>query len=314
MNASRFAIGPLLVRSSRYLPLITGSAVLVVSMALTTTAHAQRPSFGGRSSGGRPSGGDSDARREQMQSFFSRMREQQGGGGDSDDRREQMQAFFSRMREQRGGDSSGGSRGGGSRGGSREGSRGGSREGSSRGRSSRQPQKPKPKPRITVDLPEQYASQDLDLDGQLGLYEWKLSAISQFRSLDTNSDGFLTPRELLVTPTDNSTAAASTDSAPASASPASTTVSVSKTTTAKPTTAATSKKSGGNNSADKKSAGTIRIAKFTFRALDKDKDGKITAEEWSKSKRTRDQFAKSKVTLKLPVDEAGFVAAYPARR
>ena len=305
MNASRFAIGPLLVRSSRYLPLITGSAVLVVSMALTTTAHAQRPSFGGRPSGGRPSGGDSDDRREQMQAFFSRMREQQGGG-DSNDRREQMQAFFSRMREQRGGDS-GGSRGGssgGSRGGSREGSRGGSREGSSRGRSSRQPQKPKPKPRITVDLPEQYASQDLDLDGQLGLYEWKLSAISQFRSLDTNSDGFLTPRELLVTPTDNSTAAASTDSAPASASPASTTVSVSKTTTAKPTTAATSKKS----------AGTIRIAKFTFRALDKDKDGKITAEEWSKSKRTRDQFAKSKVTLKLPVDEAGFVAAYPARR
>ncbi len=311
MNASRFAIGPLLVRSSRYLPLIIGSAVLVVSMALTTTAHAQRPSFGGRSSGGRPSGGDSDDRREQMQAFFSRMREQQGGG-DSNDRREQMQAFFSRMREQRGGDSGGSS--GGSRGGSREGSRGGSREGSSRGRSSRQPQKPKPKPRITVDLPEQYASQDLDLDGQLGLYEWKLSAISQFRSLDTNSDGFLTPRELLVTPTDNSTAAASTDSAPASASPASTTVSVSKTTTAKPTTAATSKKSGGNNSADKKSAGTIRIAKFTFRALDKNKDGKITADEWSKSKRTRDQFAKSKVTLKLPVDEAGFVAAYPARR
>jgi hypothetical protein len=297
MNASRFAIGPLLIRSSRYLPLITGSAVLVVLLALTTTAHAQRPSFGGRSSGGRSSGGDSNDRREQMQSFFSRMREQQGGG-DSNDRREQMQSFFSRMREQRGGDSGGDSRGG---------SRGGGREGSSRSRSSRQPQKPKPKPkpRITVDLPEQYASQDLDNDGQLGLYEWKLSAIAQFRSLDANSDGFLTPRELLVaTPADSSTAAVSTDSATASASPASTTVSVSTTTAAQPTTAA----------ASKKSAGAIRIAKFTFRALDKDKDGKITAEEWSKSSRTRAQFAKSKVTLKLPVDEAGFVAAYPARR
>ena len=294
MNASRFAINPLLVRSIRYLPLITGSAVLVVSMALTTTANAQRPSFGGRSSGGRSSGGDSDDRREQIRSFFSRMREQQSGGG-SDDRREQMQCFFSRMREQRGGDSRGESRGG-------------SREGSSRSRSSRQPQpqKPKPKPRITVDLPEQYASQDLDKDGQLGLYEWKLSAIAQFRSLDANSDGFLTPRELLGIPTDNSTAAASTDSASAtaSASPASTTVSVSTTTAAQPTTAA----------ASTKSAGAIRIAKFTFRALDKDKDGKITAEEWSKSTRTRTQFAKSKVTLKLPADEASFVAAYPARR
>jgi hypothetical protein len=232
-----------------------------------------------------------------MQSFFSRMREQQGGG-DSNDRREQMQSFFSRMREQRGGDTGGDSRGG---------SRGGGREGSSRSRSSRQPQKPKPKPRITVDLPEQYVSQDLDKDGQLGLYEWKLSAIAQFRSLDANSDGFLTPRELLVTPTDTATAAVSTDSASeetASESPASTTVSVSTTTAAQPTTAA----------ASKKSAGAIRIAKFTFRALDKDKDGKITAEEWSKSSRTRAQFAKAKVTLKLPADEASFVAAYPARR
>jgi hypothetical protein len=298
MNASRFAIGPLLVRSSRYLPLITGSAVLVVSIALTTTtAHAQRPSFGGRSSGGRSSDGDSNDRREQMQSFFMRMREQQGGG-DSNDRREQMQSFFSRMREQRGGDTGGDSRGG---------SRGGGREGSSRSRSSRQPQKPKPKPRITVDLPEQYVSQDLDKDGQLGLYEWyksQPSAIAQFRSLDANSDGFLTPRELLATPTDTSTVAVSTDSASATASaaPASTTVSVSTTTAAQPTTAA----------ASKKSASAIRIAKFTFRALDKDKDGKITAEEWSKSSRTRAQFAKSKVTLKLPADEASFVAAYPA--
>ncbi len=271
MNASQFAIGPLLVRSSQYLPRITGSAVLVVLMVLTATAHAQRPSFGGRSFGGQSSGGDSNARREQMQSFFSRMR------------------------EQRGGESGGNSRGG---------SRSGGREGSGRSRSSSQPPKPKPKPRATVDLPEQYASQDRDQDGQLGLYEWKLSAIAQFRSLDANSDGFLTPRELLVTPTDTATAAVSTDSASATASPASTTVSVSTKTAAQPTTGA----------APTKSAGAIRIAKFTFRALDKDKDGKITAEEWSKSSRTRTLFAKGKVTLKLPIDEAGFVAAYPARR
>jgi len=72
------------------------------------------------------------------------------------------------------------------------------------------------------------------------------------------------------------------------------------------TAAAASKKSAG-----KKSAGAIRIAKYLFRLTDKNKDGKITAEEWSKS-RARPKFDKAKVTLKLPADEASFVAAYPA--
>ena len=45
----------------------------------------------------------------------------------------------------------------------------------------------------------------------------------------------------------------------------------------------------------------------------KDKDGKLSAEEWQKSSRTRSTFAKKKVKLKLPIDEAGFVAAFPPR-
>ena len=49
---------------------------------------------------------------------------------------------------------------------------------------------------MTVDLPALYAAQDTDRDGQLGLYEWDRSRLAEFRTLDRNSDGFLTPREL----------------------------------------------------------------------------------------------------------------------
>jgi len=276
------------VDSGRTLALLVA---LVALTALPSDAHAQRPDFRGSRGGG----GDSD-RAEQMRSFFSQMR---SGNASSDDRRQQMQQFFSRMREQQGGQR------GGERGSSRGGSRGGSREGGdrSRGRSSNPETKPKPKVRATFDLPEQYTAQDLDNDGQLGLYEWKLSLITQFRTLDTNGDGFLTPRELSVAAPAEETATASTGD--------STKSSENKSESTPSTTVNVSTKAAPSGS--KKDAGTVRIAKYTFKALDKDKDGKLTAEEWGKSKRTRDRFTKAKVQLKLPIDEAGFVAAFPPR-
>jgi hypothetical protein len=48
-------------------------------------------------------------------------------------------------------------------------------------------------------LPEAYRAYDKNQDGQIGLYEWNRSKLSEFRRLDKNRDGFLTPQELAVT-------------------------------------------------------------------------------------------------------------------
>ena len=53
-----------------------------------------------------------------------------------------------------------------------------------------------------------------------------------------------------------------------------------------------------------------RLAQFVFQNLDADKDGKLTAEEWSASKRTRALFEERKVELKLPADKAAFTKAF----
>ena len=48
------------------------------------------------------------------------------------------------------------------------------------------------------DLPQSIQSLDKDADGQIGLYEWPRETLNQFTELDTNDDGFLTPKELLT--------------------------------------------------------------------------------------------------------------------
>ncbi|MED5399505.1 MAG: hypothetical protein VX669_03905 [Planctomycetota bacterium] len=289
------------ISSGRVAPFLLVAASILIWAGPAT---AQR----GGSRGGSRGGGGGD-RGEQIRNFFSQMQSRGGNGGSSDDRREQMRAFFSRMQQQRDGGQGGSSRSrGGREGGGRQsgGREGGSRGGRSRGRADSNATKPKPVVRVTIDLPENYAAMDRDKDGQLGLYEWKLSAIQQFRTLDTNRDGFLTPRELTSSAVSEETTTASTDDAgdskessddkkPETSASAGGTVAVS--TTAGP----------------KKDDRTVRIAQYTFKALDKDKDGKLSAEEWQKSSRTRSTFAKKKVKLKLPIDEAGFVAAFPPR-
>ncbi len=69
----------------------------------------------------------------------------------------------------------------------------------------------------TAVLPEAYRSRDKNGDGQIGLYEWERSKFAEFRKLDKNHDGFLTPQELIVkgpavATTATTPAAATTDS------------------------------------------------------------------------------------------------------
>ncbi len=59
--------------------------------------------------------------------------------------------------------------------------------------------RPRERQRMTLDLPDDYADVDTDLDGQIGLYEWIVARRDQlelFDDMDRDSDGLLTPREL----------------------------------------------------------------------------------------------------------------------
>ena len=63
-------------------------------------------------------------------------------------------------------------------------------------------------------LPKEYQLYDKNGDGQIGLYEWERSKYAEFKRLDKNHDGFLTPQELAVKVSATATAVvASTDPA-----------------------------------------------------------------------------------------------------
>ncbi len=54
-------------------------------------------------------------------------------------------------------------------------------------------------PKLPPGLPDWFAKLDTDRDGQIGLYEWVAAkkSIEEFKAMDRNGDGFLTPEEVL---------------------------------------------------------------------------------------------------------------------
>lgn len=226
------------------------------------------PSFGGRPSFGGPSGGFDPSR-------YSRSSSDRG----SDDR--------SRSYDRSRSDSSRSSRD----------------SSSGRGSSSSKPKwSPPERVRVTVDLPEAWASADLNHDGQIGLYEWDRAKYAEFFKLDTNRDGLLTPQEI-------SRSGASTPSAAAQlpAAGTSTAVAASSGRPSAPTTP-----SGSSASASPPAGGPIttvefdaesqegRWAKFVFGRLDRDKNGSISEDEWKQSQSTRRSFKKRNVKVSFP--------------
>jgi hypothetical protein len=153
-----------------------------------------------------------------------------------------------------------------------------------------------------VDLPANYAAGDGDGDGQIDLFEWrqwKPAEIANFMQMDTNKDGFLTARELIIAenfPSENA--------APAAANIVAYQGSASNTT-------APGSDANGNQGALPGEKLSAAEARWVFPRLDKNNNGKIDEDEWKGSKTIRDGFKNAGIKLTLPADQAAFLAAYP---
>jgi Ca2+-binding EF-hand superfamily protein len=203
--------------------------------------------------------------------------------------------------------------------------------------------KPKEKVRLTMPLPAPYQALDLNMDDQIGLYEWDPTKYDEFFALDRNGDGFLTPNELVNAPRPTVTPAQTTVAGVPSATPIPGQSTGPSTATTGPSTATT----GGNGptygrtgpsrfggggptrgapststaapvttpvvaAADPNDDADTRQAKYFFSLTDKDKNGEISAEEWAESRGIRPMFEKASVTPTLPLTQATFVQQYLA--
>lgn len=207
-----------------------------------------------------------------------------------------------------GGDSRGGDSRGDGRGPSDYRGRDEGRGSDSRGRGRSEPKKPtrwtaKARDRVTLDLDETWKANDLNGDGQIGLYEWDRAKLSEFLRLDTNHDGLLTPREISFAsdaapaPTSNAVVASTTRTSPGPATS-------SRPTSSSAVVAASPAATGGRISPvqfDPESS-EGRWASYVFKRLDKNRDGTLAADEWKSSQTTRRSFEKYGAKVSFPTD------------
>ena len=141
------------------------------------------------------------------------------------------------------------------------------------------------------DLPSEYSSFDKNGDGQIALYEWDRKKYSEFLKLDKNSDGFLTPAELLPAAALKAIYAKATNRPAQQGS-------------------AGASSAGDSNSGSGEHDGIEREARKTFGDMDESKDGSIDETEWGRSRRIRPWFESNGVKVSLPLNADNFVALY----
>lgn len=164
----------------------------------------------------------------------------------------------------------------------------------------------KPKVRVTKDLPTDYRDKDKNGDGQIGLYEWDRKAFAQFFDLDRNGDGLLTADELIAATKKSTTKSSTTPSGSASTAIASSSGSRSSAPSdvGKPSAAATPTPASAAPPVE------MTAGMKVFVGLDNDRDGKLTEEEWQRSRTARSKFEKAGIAISLPIQQAQFVELY----
>lgn len=183
---------------------------------------------------------------------------------------------------------------------------------------------PKKKPRepVTLDIPGSFLDGDLDGDRQIGLYEWRkwknTNVMTEFFALDSNQDGFLTPRELVLaekTGIDQILAEARASAPPAPTRAAGSSSTETASTASSESTSSTSSSSGSSAAAAPTSQNTSLVesqAKRYHSLLDKNKNGVIDPDEWDRSKRLKPKFEAAGAEMNAPMDLDTFVKHYVA--
>lgn len=148
------------------------------------------------------------------------------------------------------------------------------------------PFRPRSKERVTVDLPPKYSELDLDYDGQIGLYEWitaRRESIDQFDDIDENYDGILTPLELKLF---DETSESGTPQVASFKRDRLTIIGGSGSSA----DGKDGRSSGGGKMSKEERAQQESVGKRYFGMMDRDRDGKVSVEEWSVSRRLKPMF------------------------